>query len=638
MTAGSIELFVAAVVALFLAHVVRAVRHSFFFASGDLPERFDLLMGLSVSYAINTVLPLRVGELVRALFIAVRLRLRLGYVLATIVAERLADAVVVGLIAAVLAGTVAVGGPDLRLTAFKFALVATVLATAAVLVHHTPRARRVVWGFASIFNESIRFAVVEFFSSVGQLVTGGPYFSPRFLVTTAGMWGLYLGAFALFAAWAGRTLADVSYALLGAPLRPLFEDVLLGRPMSSATLALLVFNSVPVAAVMLYGLTRRRDQIRRSIRFVRRFGLAPAEIVPPPISHRFRDTGDYASFLRSHFTTTNQIVSNFAVDGTDGAVVHRLLPGGSDAITAVVEVDGTLGIRKFATNDAGTKLEGQAAWLRNQGTTLPLPEVVSERRLNGRYRYDMPYILSARDFYDVIHTGPVRNSMGVLRDVVEHVTRFHEANARGPAADAVVDAYLDKKVRANAKEILEYAREVVPSEYTINGEPYALDEWERLLDMDWLRAQIHRRETAVVHGDLTIENIIVCPDRPGGWYIIDPNPENVFNTPLIDWAKLMQSLELGYEALNRGGPATVRGGDIRLPLTRSNAYTQLHTFLAHTLNERLGCGGLREVEFHHLVNYLRLTPYKIRHNPPKGVTFFACTSLLLRRYATGERA
>ena len=42
--------------------------------------------------------------------------------------------------------------------------------------------------------------------------------------------------------------------------------------------------------------------------------------------------------------------------------------------------------------------------------------------------------------------------------------------------------------------------------------------------------------------------------------------------------------------------------------------------------------ALREVYFHELVNYLRLTLYKIRQSPTRGLAFFGCTSLLLRRY------
>src|SRR3954451_10457182 len=103
MSTRDLLVFGAAVSFLLCAHAVRAVRHSFLFAKEDLPERFGLLLALSVSYALNAILPFRIGEVVRALFIAVRLRLRFPYVLATVVAERFADLVAVAIISTLLA-------------------------------------------------------------------------------------------------------------------------------------------------------------------------------------------------------------------------------------------------------------------------------------------------------------------------------------------------------------------------------------------------------------------------------------------------------------------------------------------------------------------------------------------------------
>jgi hypothetical protein len=187
-------------------------------------------------------------------------------------------------------------------------------------------------------------------------------------------------------------------------------------------------------------------------------------------------------------------------------------------------------------------------------------------------------------------------------------------------------------VQANAREVLAFANGVVSRDYSINGEPYSLDEWSCLLDSQWLRAQVSRRRTAVIHGDLTIENIIVSPDEAVGWYLIDPNPVNIFDTPLIDWAKLMQSLNLGYETMNRGNVSTINGSALSIGFTRSNAYAQLYERLCERLRSRLGDDGMREISFHEIVNYLRLIPYKIRSAPQKGLAFFACASVLLRRY------
>jgi hypothetical protein len=636
MSGTSVLLFAAAVGVLFVAHVVRALRHSFLFSKGELAERFDLLLALSFTYALNTLLPLRIGEIARVLFIAARLRLRVPYVAATVIAERVSDMVVVAGISAAIAMSLGGPTPAARTSAIVLGAAALVAIVGALLVQRAARVRRLVWRLASIFNETIKVGLVECVWTVSQLLTEGPILTARFLTATLGMWTLYLTAFWLFATSVGVALSEVSFALLGAPLQPLFSELFAGG-MSRTNIALLAFTSVPIGVVICYGLVRNRREIGRSLRFMQRFGLAPAQLAPPPISRRFRNTDDYALLLVAHFTATNQIVSAFAAEGMEDAVVHRLLPGGSDAVTAVVEVAGALSIRKLAAANAGKKLRVQAQWLRAHEDALSLAHVIGERQLADRYHYDMPFSITARDFYDVIHTASIETSKTVLRGVVEDMARFHEAHALGTASDAVVDAYLEQKVVANVRNVLSYARVAVGNEYVINGEPHRLGDWDCLLDMDWLRAQIRSRHVSSIHGDLTIENIIVCPDRPKGWYIIDPNPENVLDTPLIDWAKLMQSLNLGYEGLNRGGGTTVSGDVIQVALTKSNAYAQLDTFLTSLLESRLGAEGMREVAFHELVNYLRLTPYKIRHAPQKGLAFFACTSILLRRYreATG---
>ncbi|MDQ6925898.1 MAG: flippase-like domain-containing protein, partial [Candidatus Eremiobacteraeota bacterium] len=322
-------LFAAAAVVLLGGHVVRAARHSFFFSRGDVPERFDLLLGLTLGQALNSLLPLRIGELVRSLFIAIRLRLRVSYVLATVAAERLADVIAVAVISAALAEG-AVGRRHLLLqTALWLALVAWVGVTVAMLVQYVPWARRLVWQVASVFNDELRLAIVDFFSTLAHLVTDGPYLTVRFLVATLCMWGLYLGAYALYAESVGSTLTDVSYALLGAPLRPLLDEALHGA-VSRASLSLFVFTAIPVGVVLIYGIARQHREISRSIRFVGRFGLTPVQVSRPPVRSRFRNATDYAAFLQAHFSATDELVSTFVTEGTEDVVVHRLLPGGSD--------------------------------------------------------------------------------------------------------------------------------------------------------------------------------------------------------------------------------------------------------------------------------------------------------------------
>ena len=622
---------IAAVGLLLLAHVTRALRHSYLFAKDELPERFDLLLGLSISYAFNAIVPLRIGELLRAGFIAMRLHLRVSYVLATVAAERLSDLGAVAVIAAVIAVQV----PRLESAAETTALVMLTamggLVALSLLIERVPRFRRVLWRGASIFNDSIRVGIVECLWIFARYVTQGLLTRPRFLLATIVMWSLYLAAYALFAMTMGLSTASVSLELLGAPLRPLLGELFSGGNTRTGV-ALLAFTSIPVAIVLAYGALRHRREIKASIAFVRRFGMMPRDDTPMSMSRRFRRSADYAALMLAHFAASREIIASFADDSMGDAIVHRILPGGSDAVTAVVESGGTLGIRKLGSGAAATRLVDQVDWLRTYANSIPLPPVIDDVWHGRHYHYDMPFSIAARDFYEVIHTSDVERSIETLDSIVDAMTAFHSTMAESDADETTILAYLERKALANAREVHDFAGGLIQSDYSINGQPYSLDEWSCLLDPHWLRAQVCRRGTAVIHGDLTIENIIVSPDEATGWYLIDPNPVNIFNSPLIDWAKLMQSLNLGYETMNRGGSVARNGNALRLVYTRSDAYAKLHDRLCHTLRSRLGADAMREIAFHELVNYLRLIPYKIRNAPLKGLTFFACASVLLRRY------
>jgi hypothetical protein len=633
----TIGLFLLAIFVLLLAQAVRSARHSFLFPSGAIGRRFGLLLALSLSSAISSIFPLHVGEVVRALFVAVRYNLHFSYVAATIVAERLSDLVAVALISLALSAVFLPARGLFLDMMFVLAGLSCALLLFAFAVIRLPAVRRAIWSVASIFNDRIKLGIVDFAWSFAQLAVGGELVSRRYLACSLGMWALYLAAYGLFAGATGTALDEVTFALLGAPHRSLIEQAL-SQDFGSYGFALLVFTSVPVLAVVLYGALRQRRQIAHSFTtLLRESGFGPAGSIRPTVRTRFRSVEGYSDFLRSHFAARNLVVSDFGMTDFDDAVVHRFFVGGSDAITALVEVSGKLVIRKFAMEAPDGRLKEQADWLRNYSQELSLADVLSDQSGRGNYSYDMPYLISARDFYEVIHTSEIGASKRLLNDIVNRVAAFHESNALGHAPSSAVAAYLEEKVKANAEKIVSFVSSMLPARtYTINNERYDLADWDTLRDMTWLRNQIRSVDVGVIHGDLTIENIIVCSERQEGWYIIDPNPRNVFDTPLIDWAKLMQSLNLGYESLNRGGHSMIQDDMIRIGFTRSSAYSELYASFVKTLKCRFDPERLNEIAFHELVHYLRLTPYKIRQNPQKGLTFFACTSILLRRYLEGR--
>jgi hypothetical protein len=116
------------------------------------------------------------------------------------------------------------------------------------------------------------------------------------------------------------------------------------------------------------------------------------------------------------------------------------------------------------------------------------------------------------------------------------------------------------------------------------------------------------------------------------WFLIDPNPVNGFQSPFIDFAKLMQSLHLGYEAVHRDPRASFADARLSVSLHRSSQYDVLFAHVTQDLRARFGEAGLQQILLHEMINYLRLIPYQLRRSRMAGLAFFACLCILIQNY------
>lgn len=622
---------------LLLGNVVRSFRHARLFPTDMVPRRSDLLLALSVAQLVNFVIPLRLGDILRIIVLASRYRIASAYVVATVAVERISDIIFVAVAGAITIIVVAYNVLRSWGSASVLVLLATLLVVAALGTAYSPRMRRAIWLISGVFNERIQLWCADFTWNIATLIKSRVLFSLGFVLDTILMWGFYLTSYALFAHAMKLSTVAVSFAMLDLPQRPVIFQIF-GSGIGQSGFILLAVVSGSIALVLLYGLLNVNHPLVRMIQQLRKTSSILAEQSPVFPRASYQSLKDYEVFLDATFSGAQNIVTKMGTLGLGDAVVRRILPGGSDAVAAVVEERGQLLIRKCADGSAGRKLAEQAKWLRDYAMLLPLTPVQDERQIKDLFVYDMPYRPSAQDFFNIIHSQPLEQSQVVLAEVVDRMALFHQKTTKGEASIELVTTYLNDKVATNARAIVDFARSLFPDgHYSVNGHEFSLSEWDCLIDPGWLGQQVKNRQTASIHGDLTIENIIVDPAFSGGWYLIDPNAGNIFDSPLIDWAKLMQSLNLGYEIFNRGYNAVVDGQNIRLSFSRSALYARLHTYYYTLLKERFGAASVREIAFHEMVNYLRLTPYKIRNTPQKAATFLACTSILLRQYTTLEQ-
>jgi len=319
----------------------------------------------------------------------------------------------------------------------------------------------------------------------------------------------------------------------------------------------------------------------------------------------------------------------------DIAVV-RNVSGGSNATTMLALHGDRLLYRKYALGAEAARLRVQYAWLSAHAGTLSLTPLLAAKDVPGYFSYDMPHSSDAYDLFTYIHSHGVDHSWTHVRNLLEAVSSRLHAPTRTVADPELVRRYLREKYLANLRLVLAAPRLsalVAPETLLINQVRYRnLAHFARAYDEAALAAVLSGDKSCTVHGDLTAENIIIDPNTSDGYYLIDPNPDNLFQSEMIDFAKLRQSLNFGYEFLIRESTCRVQGETVIFRHTISQAYQELGGRLDAFLRERFGPAGLRSVCFHELVHFTRMMPYKIRQTESSAHIFYAALVILHNRY------
>ena len=230
---------------------------------------------------------------------------------------------------------------------------------------------------------------------------------------------------------------------------------------------------------------------------------------------------------------------------------------------------------------------------------------------------------------------PLKNSWDILKNALEDIKKLHKKNLR-KSNEKDIKKYISSKVINNLKIIK------TESKYIRNLEKYktifvngvelpTLKNYSTILNMEYLKSIFECDEYSDIHGDLTIENIIGILDnnmdisigkKYGEYYFIDPNTGNIHDSPLLDYAKLLQSLHGNYEFLMNVSDIKIEKNCINFMVTESDAYVQLYQKYYSYLKENFSNRDIISIFYHEIIHWIRLLPYKIKKNDKLAVVFY----------------
>lgn len=617
---------------LFAGHCVKTLRWAQLIEIYEEKNSFVLLFALSTGYLVNFFLPLRVGDLARATIAGKRLKNGVAFSLATVIIDRFWDVLSVFLIflAAYLGGN---RSADL-FSAVRFYAVFSVgiilFAMLALLLSKWIK-KTTKW-VCSVFNQDLEYRMLFFFWSL--ITSFKNVFTnisrKRFLTLTVLMWGAYMSSYALLAAFLRRlgesiSTMDVFVMLFSknsfdrANLLTASESAVMSV---TARLCIALYILVPVVVMLVFALIAGRRQKKASgdkeVSHFHELYLLPQSSA----AERMR-------FLETYFDSENPESIRHYIRMNQGIIILRDLSAGSNATTMLcMDAEKTF-FRKYAFGDDGEKLKQQIDWLTAHHSLLPLPEIIHTQYGKGFACYDMAYSPRAVGMFQYVHSMPVEQSETALRAILDCLQRRLYAGSARTANAAEIDAYIAEKVEANlmklnsAPELKNLLHEPT---ILINGRAYRnLSQLIHSLRRERLRQVFKDDPISEIHGDLTVENMIVFDGDPAGagFYLIDPNPGNILDSACLDLGKVLQSLHGGYEFLVMTPKVDASENRIDFLYTKSHVYSELYAWFHRYLEETYPPAFVRSVYFHEAVHWLRLLPYKLQKESRKAVLYYA---------------
>lgn len=618
-------MLIIAIVLVCLAHFIRTLRWELFVKTYEKPNTKNLLQSLSIGYFINSFIPFKAGDLVRAWISGRKMKNGRGFALATVIVDRYLDILVVGILFAIFS---AFNLDSADSVWFYMFLAVGVLAVTLLVYILRGYVKRILKNIAGIFNAGIEIRLLRFFWSL--IWSFKDIFKKisktRLLLETLGMWILYLASYYCFAAFLSHQGSNVNWL-------DVFYMLFTKNSIHVGSLGAITFTQGMMNAQMIWtGIYLFAPIV---ILFVISLCLKSKDDETLDSEEEYLnlipqlDENERLNFLETYFSNERREYIESYLKINQNILIIRDYSAGSNATTMLCMNNGKNFFRKYAFGADGDKLYQQIEWLQRFKDIIPLPDIMQYQKQDNFCYYDMPYDSQAVGLFDYAHSMPKENAWKFIKKATECLENsLYKVNQR-PADKVTIDEYIKSKVNKNLDKIMnaKYLKRLMEyDEIIINGRsfhnlPYYLPylSEEHLYD-------IFKNDTySEIHGDLTIENIICTRNADGDddFYIIDPNTGNVHDSSNLDYGKLLQSIHGGYEFLMATKNVSIERNRINFVFTKSEAYTYLYDMLDKYMREHFEEERVKSIYYHEIIHWLRLMPYKIEKNGKRVLLFYA---------------
>lgn len=639
-----------------LAHTIRARKSRLLLDRIRKSETSKLFQGLSVGYLFNSLLPFRLGEFIRAFYIGDALAISKTTVLMSIVIERLVDSIILG-VGFVLAGIwVLTYSSSAFLIMVQLGIGLLIIATILGLLLHVIRSENktmlhALRTFSNVFNERMANRV-KFMAWSGiygtRLMLSDKYVMRKYYLLSLFMWFIYFCSTASVALAFFNNLTftnlwfivQASYAGVSTPAGPGYIG----------TFHLVVFNIlnklgglISISGFSLFMwlvLTVPISLIGLSVLIKQRFNNSHSVHEQEALINKLHRETDISTEL-SHFLDAylngeeiNQILTQAELEGKFRLI--KSFKGGSNAHTVLVWQGTEMRVKKITLLQFADKLIAQARWLMEYKSLEHIPNLVDEHTTSQYYSFDLAYKEDFLPLFEYIHSHTTKESYHILTNALSFMDKniYHRVPTKN-GYDNVLQ-YIDQKVICKINDTAVLSSEVSQlmnyKKLIINGVTFEniFRIINRIKKHKGALMDLSNYMESPIHGDFTVDNLIASPD--GDFLLLDPNNENQVSSPVVDYAKLYQSLHSGYEFLIQLNESSIIDHNIYYEDAKSQKYAALYELIDKQLRSSLSPVEYRSILFHEATHYCRMLTYRANINPRTTSVFYATAVKLFNEF------
>jgi hypothetical protein len=516
---------------ILVGQLIRALKYNIVFNSLEHNQIKKSVAGISVGYLVDFLIPFRLGIFAKSLTLS-RLNNSSTFVnLSVFVFEKLFDLYLFVII--ILFYLV---NHDLSINNLALIIIFVFTTIFLAITISTYRNKRkifvqIIWNISKFFHKDVQESILQDLLAINSLFYSFIKSKKRFIA--------YMICF--FTSWALIFLAVFVYLNTknsNLSLSFILESILKSADLlylELSELKLILYMPISIIGILTVFYLLIFGKIRK----------AKKEIPIYNIRINSQDALNKMIYEKSY------IVDQFLQNEKEKKVI-QIIQGGSDAILLKYRLHEYLYIDKLVPIYRKVDLENQYNWLESTRLSNKVT-VIKDTESSHYYGYVMRYI-SGISLYEYIHQNNLTVIKNLLSDLFDDLSRNVYTGRKEIGGRSIFLDYFSDKISDNLKLIKDRSNQIsilLNSNSTIRINELNINVNALFQQVQNIISQDKEVKITVcdsIHGDLTVENIIVSKNLS---IVIDPSNNNNFSGPLIDISRILQSLEGGHEFINR---------------------------------------------------------------------------------------